>query len=238
MITIRYADLPEGLHAQARAHGRRTVIYLRPGLTAEQRRLSLRRARQSARMGYGPRLPAPGVAMAVARHVAAGTLWNLGAAVRRHPVGFLVLSAGLAMLMACYVLFATVSLRLVLSPVLPPGAARGPLPALVVPGPAAPGPGGVMLPGQAARVVRFPRGAGDTPRVSAERDRHVRDPRPASHAAASPAPTSAAALRRPPRCGARRRRRPAPVPAPAPRRARPRCARGTLPRLRRGSPPR
>ena len=69
MITIRYADLPEGLHAQAEAHGRRTVIYLRPGLTAEQRRLSLRRARQSARMGYGPRLPGPAVALAVARHV-------------------------------------------------------------------------------------------------------------------------------------------------------------------------
>ena len=60
MITIRYADLPEGLHARAEARGRRTVIYLRPGLTAEQRRLSLRRARQSARMGYGPRLPGRG----------------------------------------------------------------------------------------------------------------------------------------------------------------------------------
>ena len=88
-----------GLTRQAEAHGRRTVIYLRPGLTAEQRRLSLRRARQSARMGYGPRLPGPGVALAVARHVSAGTLRNLGAAVRRHPIGFTLLSAGFAGLM-------------------------------------------------------------------------------------------------------------------------------------------
>jgi hypothetical protein len=111
MITIRYADLPEGLHVQAEAHGRRTVIYLRPGLTAEQRRLSLRRARQSARMGYGPRLSGPGVALAVARHVAAGTLRNLAAAVRRHPIGFLLLSAGFAALVTWYVLFVTVSVR-------------------------------------------------------------------------------------------------------------------------------
>jgi Flp pilus assembly protein TadB len=117
VITIRYAALPEGLPAQARAQGRRTIIYLRPGLTAEQRRLSLRRARQSARMGYGPRLPGPGVALAVARHVAGGTLRNLAAAVRRHPIGFLLLSAALVALVALvawYALSVTVSVRLVL----------------------------------------------------------------------------------------------------------------------------
>lgn len=135
MITIRYADLPEGLHAQAEARGRRKVIYLRPGLTAEQRRLSLRRARQSARMGYGPRLSGPGVALAVARHVAAGTLGNIGAAVRRHPVGFLLLSAGFAMLMIFYALFVTVSVRLMLPPARVPEAVRGPLPARVAPVP-------------------------------------------------------------------------------------------------------
>ncbi len=186
MITIRYADLPEGLHAQARAHGRRTVIYLRPGLTAEQRRLSLRRARQSARMGYGPRLPGPGVALAVARHVTAGTLGNLGAAVRRHPIGFLVLSAGLATLMACYVLFVTVDIRLILDPAQLP-AAHGALPARVLPTPAAPRPGGVTLPGQAARARRGPRGAGDGPRAAGERDR--RDPGSARRASPTPAPS-------------------------------------------------
>jgi len=191
MIRIRYADLPEGFHAQARAHGRRTVIYLRPGLTAEQRRLSLRRARQSARMGYGPRLPGPGVALAVARHVTAGTLGNLGAAVRRHPIGFLVLSAGLVTLMACYVLFVTVSVRLMLDPAQVP-AARGALPAWVRVMPAAqsPRPGGGPLPGHAARARRGSRGA---------QDRRARDRGPAGRASPSPAPS----------------RPPSPAPSPA-----------------------
>ena len=179
MIRIRYADLPEGFHAQARAHGRRTVIYLRPGLTAEQRRLSLRRARQSARMGYGPRLPGPGVALAVARHVTAGTLGNLGAAVRRHPIGFLVLSAGLVTLMACYVLFVTVSVRLMLDPA-PLPAARGALPAWVMPAAQSPRPGGGPLPGHAARQRRGSRGAGD---------RRAGGRGPAGRASPSPAPS-------------------------------------------------
>jgi hypothetical protein len=105
MITIRYADLPEGLHAQAERRGRRTVIYLRPGLTADERRRGLRRARQSARMGYGPRLPAVGVAQAVARNVIRDTAGNLGAALRRHPLGFMALAVGLAAVVACYTLF-------------------------------------------------------------------------------------------------------------------------------------
>ena len=186
MITIRYADLPEGLHAQAQAHGRRTVIYLRPALTAEQRRLSLRRARQSARMGYGPRLSGPGVALAVARHVTAGTLWNLGAAVRRHPIGFLVLSAGLVTLMACYVLFVTVSVRLMLDPAQMP-AARGALPAWVMPAARPPRPGDGTLPGHAAHARRGSRGARDGPQASGERDRRARDPGPAGRASPSPA---------------------------------------------------
>ena len=107
MITIRYADLPEGLHAQAERQGRRTVIYLRPGLTAEQRRRGLRRARQSARMGYGPGLPALGVAQAVARDVIRETAGNLGAVLRRHPLGSILLVAGLATMISCYALFAT-----------------------------------------------------------------------------------------------------------------------------------
>jgi hypothetical protein len=200
MIRIRYADLPEGFHAQARAHGRRTVIYLRPGLTAEQRRLSLRRARQSARMGYGPRLPGPGVALAVARHVTAGTLGNLGAAVRRHPIGFLVLSAGLVTLMACYVLFVTVSVRLMLDPAQLP-AARGALPAWVMPAAQSPRPGGGPLPGHAARARRGSRGA---------RDRRARDRGPAGRASPSPA------LSRPPSSAPSPAATPPPSPAATP----------------------
>ena len=62
MIKIRYADLPGGLHVRVEARGKDTIIYLLPGLTVAQRRAALRRARSSARMGHGPRLPAPGVA--------------------------------------------------------------------------------------------------------------------------------------------------------------------------------
>ena len=129
MITIRYADLPEGLHAQTEQQGRRTVIYLRPGLTADQRRCGLRRARQSARMGYGPRLPALGVAQAVARDVIRETAGNLGAALRRHPLGSILMTAAFATMVSCYALFVTGSIRLVLhtSPVpVPAGRPQNP----------------------------------------------------------------------------------------------------------------
>ena len=111
MIRIQHADLPEGWHVQAVAQGRRTVIYLRPGLTPQQRWDSLRRARQSARMGYGPRLPAAGVAIAVAADTVASVLRNLVAAVRWHLLGSLLLVVALAAGAVCYVLLVTVSLR-------------------------------------------------------------------------------------------------------------------------------
>ena len=196
MITIRYADLPEGLHARAEARGRRTVIYLRPGLTAEQRRLSLRRARQSARMGYGPRLTGSGVALAVARHVSAGTLRNLGAAVRRHPIVFVLLSAGFAGLMLSYALFVTVSVRLMLDPGQVPAVARGPfpargpLPAQLLPTTPAPGQGGTAVPGPAASP-RQPRRHRGTPRVAAEHDRRAPGPGPTAPVPPpSPSPTA------------------------------------------------
>jgi len=68
----------------------------------------------------------------VARHVAGGTLGNIGAAMRRHPVGFLLLSAGFAALMIFYALFVTVSIRLMLHPAPVPEAVRGPLPAITL----------------------------------------------------------------------------------------------------------
>ncbi len=193
MITIRYADLPEGLHARAEARGRRTVIYLRPGLTAEQRRLSLRRARQSARMGYGPRLPGPGVALAVARHVTGGTLRNLGAAVRRHPIGFLLLSAGFAGLVIWYALVVTVSVRLMLDPGQPPATLRTPLPARVVPSTGPPARGAVTPHGPAGRPPRR-QGTEDrnarraAPRATAHRPGP--GPGPAAQPSPSPSPTA------------------------------------------------
>ena len=193
MITIRYADLPEGLHARAEARGRRTIIYLRHGLTAEQRRLSLRRARQSARMGYGPRLSGPGVALAVARHVTAGTLRNLAAAVRRHPIGFLLLSAGFAGLVTWYALVVTVSVRLMLDPGQPPAVLRPPLPARVVPSAVPPARGTVTPPGLAGRTPRH-QGTEDrdarraVPRASGTPHRPEPGPSPAAQRSPSPSP--------------------------------------------------
>lgn len=196
MVTIRYADLPEGLHARAEARGRRTVIYLRPGLTAEQRRLSLRRARQSARMGYGPRLSGPGVALAVARHVSAGTLRNLGTAVRRHPIVFMLLSAGFAGLMLSYALFVTVSVRLMLHPAPEHAVARSPLPARVVPATSA-SPHRGAAPGLARPAPRHPRGHRVTSPVEVQRHRRAHGPGP------TPPPASPAAT-------------PSPSPSPSP----------------------
>jgi hypothetical protein len=170
MITIRYADLPEGLHAQAERRGRRTVIYLRPGLTPEQRRRGLRRARQSARMGYGPRLPAAGVAQAVVLDAIRETLGNVGAVLRRHPYGVMLLAAGLCAMVACYTLFVTGSIRLVLhSSPLPVSSgvthsSAGPPNANLAPGPitaSTPGPSGQAAHGHpdehAGRAAPSPR---------------------------------------------------------------------------------
>ncbi len=113
MIKIRYALLPEGLHAQARWEGRHTVIYLRPGLTSQQRREALRRARQTARMGHGPRLPAASLACALAADRVRATMHNAVAAVRCHPVGAGALGALVAGAMVSYSLFVTVSVHLI-----------------------------------------------------------------------------------------------------------------------------
>jgi len=85
VIKIRYADLPAGLHIEAVARGRDTVVYLLPGLTAAQRQAALRRARSSARMGQGPRLPVAGVLGAVMVDRVRTTIRNGAAAMRGHP---------------------------------------------------------------------------------------------------------------------------------------------------------
>ena len=147
MIRIRYASLPEGLHIQARRESGHTIIYLRPGLTSDQRREALRRARQSARMGHGPRLPAPGLARALAADRAMSTLRNAGAAVRHHPFGAGMLAALLAGAVVSYSLFVTVSVRLIypqvpgLQPNVPHPTAPMPAPQPGGPSPGSPGAG-------------------------------------------------------------------------------------------------
>jgi hypothetical protein len=200
MITIRYANLPEGSHAQAVLRGRRTVIYLRPGLTPEQRRHSLRRARQAARMGHGPELTATGVALAVAHDSVRVTLRTLAAAVRGHPVGSLVLAAGVTGAVLCYALLVTVSIKF-MAPQQHYGFQPLPGARAVEPGALGGNRGGGGVPG---RLVGPPPGGtapggGRTPRVSGQ----IPSPRasrggPGPTPPASPGPSPSPSLTSPP----------------------------------------
>jgi hypothetical protein len=123
VIKIRYADLPQGRHAQVRTRGRQPVIYLLPGLTPAQRRDALRRLIRTSRQGYGPRLRAAGVGCAVARESVKSTMGNALAAVRCHPAGSAALAVFVTAAVVCYALFVTVTVRLSPVPSGPPAAA-------------------------------------------------------------------------------------------------------------------
>ena len=164
MIRIRYSSLREGLHAQARRESGHTVIYLRPGLSSEQRREALRRVRQTARMGHGPRLPAAGLSLALAADRTAATTRNAAAAVRQHPLGASTLAALAAGAVISYSLFVTVSVRIIYpqSQAAPPVLAH---PASPAPNPdgssparhsRTPSPGGTPVAGSTAAVVSAP----------------------------------------------------------------------------------
>ena len=145
MIKIRYADLPHGLHARVHTAGRRTVIYLLPGLSAVQRRDALGRLIRASRQGYGPRLRTPEVRFAVARDVAKTTTRNGLAAVRCHPAGSVALAALIAAGVLCYAFFVTVTVRFTREPGRAPRRRRLPGPARPrgpVPGPRRPRAGG------------------------------------------------------------------------------------------------
>lgn len=86
MVKIRYSELPAGLHVSADHDGRDTIIYLQPGLTAEQRRAALVRVRSSARMGHWPGITSFGMAMAVSADNLRTTVRNGAAAMRGHPL--------------------------------------------------------------------------------------------------------------------------------------------------------
>lgn len=101
MIKIRYRDpneLSPGLHAAVERHGRSTTVYLLAGLSGAERRAALRRLRMAARRGYGPRLPAPQMALAHLGDRIRTTLVQAGSVLRRHPAGstvpVMLLSAG------------------------------------------------------------------------------------------------------------------------------------------------
>ena len=148
MIKIRYSDLPQGRHAHVHAAGRRSVIYLLPGLSPAQRRDALGRLIRTSRQGYGPRLRAPGVRFAVARDVAKTTVRNALAAVRYHPAGSTALAAFIAAAVICYAFFVTVTVRFSPHPAGPPvaGPSGPPVPGGRSPGSGAGGPAGIQPP--------------------------------------------------------------------------------------------
>lgn len=177
MIKIRYSDLPGGLHVRVGVHGRNTILYLLPGLTAAQRKAAIRRARSAARVGHGPGLPAAGVARALAADRIRTTVRNGLAAMRMHPASFFPPLIIIVTVAAAYLLLVSVSVRF------NPGHASGPNV-----------PVGVDRSSRAARA-----GGSDSPGdpspggMSAGRQRSpspTAHPGPAPGRAASPHPTS------------------------------------------------
>src|SRR5690348_11577103 len=123
MIGVRYGDSNEfspGLHAAAERHARITTVYLLPGLTKPERRSALRRLRLSARMGHCPRLPSGPLALALLADRIRTGIGRTGAVLRLHPAGstlpVMVLSGGAI----AFLLFSTVSIRVMHSPPRPP----------------------------------------------------------------------------------------------------------------------
>ena len=132
MIRVRYRDsneLSPGLHAAAERHGRTTTVYLLSGLTKPQRRSALRRLRLSARMGHCPGLPAGRLALALFADRIRTGIGRAGAVLRLHPAGstlpVMVLSGGAI----AFLLFSTVSIRVLPTTPASPEAASSPGPA-------------------------------------------------------------------------------------------------------------
>jgi uncharacterized membrane protein YgcG len=136
MIRVRYRDsneLSPGLHAAAERHGRTTTVYLLSGLTKPQRQSALRRLRLSARMGHCPGLPAGRLALALFADRIRTGIGRAGAVLRLHPAGstlpVMVLSGGAI----AFLLFSTVSIRVLpATPAAPEAAAPE---AASIPGP-------------------------------------------------------------------------------------------------------
>ena len=128
MIRVRYRDsneLSPGLHAAAERHGRTTTVYLLSGLTKPQRQSALRRLRLSARMGHCPGLPAGRLALALFADRIRTGIGRAGAVLRLHPAGstlpVMVLSGGAI----AFLLFSTVSIRVIHDQRAAPEAASG-----------------------------------------------------------------------------------------------------------------
>jgi hypothetical protein len=104
VIRVRYKDLAPGLHGKAERSGRRTTIFLVPGLTSAQRGAALRRLRQEARRGCGPRLPVPQLVIALVADRVRVAFLNTAAVIRLHPAGSILPTVVIGCLVALFVL--------------------------------------------------------------------------------------------------------------------------------------
>jgi hypothetical protein len=116
VVRISYRDLPPGVYAQAEPEGRRTIIYMLPGLTPAQRRAALRRLRHSARMGHSPALPLAALALAVTVDRIRATAGSCAAVVRVHPAGSALPVMALSAATVMYVLLSSVSVHVLRAP--------------------------------------------------------------------------------------------------------------------------
>ena len=112
LIKIRYSDLQPGLHASAETEGKHTVVYLVPGLPPTDRQSAIDRLRASAKVGYGPKLPAIPLALALMRDRVAVNSRNAVAAARLHPTGLAIPAVVLAGAGVLYALLVTVSIHM------------------------------------------------------------------------------------------------------------------------------
>ncbi len=194
MIKIRYSDLPGGLHVRVGVHGRNTILYLLPGLTAAQRKAAIRRARSAARVGHGPGLPAPGVARALAADRIRTTVRNGFAAIRMHPAVFLPPLIIIVAVAAAYLLLVSVSVRFNAGDASERSVRVGISRSSPVPRPSGSnGPGGPPPPGGVAPGGRHPPAPTDHPGAAWPRPASARpaSARPASARPASARPASA-----------------------------------------------
>jgi hypothetical protein len=212
LIKIRYAELPAGLHVRTEASGRSTIIYLLPGLSPAERRAALLRARRGADMGYGPPLPASGVAGAVMRDRIRHTMRNGALAFRAHPLllvpPLIIVASGTLMYIMMSAVTFTIRAPQAGGPYPQPGAAVG-----ARPGDRPSGPG---LPGSRVGALTGPSGpAGGHSGHSGPGGGHHRRPSPPPGSSPTPTPSGSAPGSPPPTSGPPGRS-PSPLPTGSP----------------------
>ncbi|HEY5399566.1 MAG TPA: hypothetical protein VIL16_29695 [Trebonia sp.] len=110
VIRVRRRDFASGSHKVAGLQGiaesvpRGVTIYLLPGLTGRQRRAVIRRLRQEASRGCGPRLPLAQLLFALLLDQVRGALGLAAGAVRLHPGTTMLPAVFIAAVMTLFVL--------------------------------------------------------------------------------------------------------------------------------------